>query len=175
MEEFTVISLVIIVFTILVIFIVEFLVYRKEPSMEELEKIQEELNQMDRDINIRYGLSWKHNAIEENKSERRQGKALMLLIAGLFLFTTMTVMMLTVTICIYDMVVAVISALILIIYSLAKACEKKRHSIVILIVAVIIGFLYFQYFDKVIGLSPYNYLYLCGSMIILGALSLFRK
>lgn len=170
MEGF--ISLLIAVFTIMIIVMVERFMYSLQPSKQKIIDYQKELDKMDANAKAEYGLDWKHNATTEIMKGRKQNKSFTLIFSGIFLAFVLIALTFFHHLSLTNIAIICISSIVLICYGLIKMAESKKLAIITLSFVFIVGTGCMYLFDMLMSASLYTYFYLCGLVALLGLLTL---
>jgi len=162
-----IINSLVIIFTALVILIVEKFMYRVQPSQQRISDYQKKLDEMDANAKKEYNLDWKHDATDEIMKERKLTKCFTLIFSGAFLvFILMGLIFLVPSF--REVSIICISGIVLICYGFIKLAESKKAIVIVLAFVFIVGI----GLDYIIRLSPYSFFYLCGFIAIVGILTM---
>lgn len=115
--------------------------FNKKATTEKISSYQKELDEMDRNANVKYGLDWHHDATEELEKQRREKKSWWLFYIGLtaaFIAIIGGVMMQNMPLAMTTVIIALVFIIAGMI-SLAKGSQNQGLAYLLLVVILIGG------------------------------------
>jgi hypothetical protein len=169
MNSELIINLIVAGFTLLMIIYVEKVMNHFPLTQKEVDKYQTVLDKSKGDDLPKY------DAFTELTNQRKQAKGFTLIFSGFFLAFVLIGLAFVTTLSFTNIGVICLSAITLICYGIIKLAESKKLAIGMLAVVFVMGTLAMMAFDKLMTLSPYAYIYLCGLVLLLGILCLLPR
>lgn len=171
----TIIMALVIIFDVTIILLVEKFMHRHLPSQEEVDDQQKILDDIDVLAKSKYNLDWKHDALTEIMSQRKNSESFTLILSGMFLVLFLLVLVFFTSLSLLVIGVISTSSFILICYGLIKISDSKRAAVGLLGTVIILAFLSILVFYNYIRILPYGYFYLCGLLLLIGLLIVSKK